>query len=256
MSYRIDLNSDVGEGFGRYLLGNDEQLLNYVTSANIACGFHAGDPSTMRRTLASAIERGVAIGAHPGLPDLEGFGRRSMDVSPQQAYDLVIYQVGALQGFAHALGGRLAHVKPHGALYNAAAVDASLAEAIAGAVRDVGDSLILFGLAGGELVAAGERAGLRTANEGFADRRYERNGTLVPRRRPDAVITDHDEAAAQAVAMVKEGRLRSVEGADAELRVDTICIHGDAPGALPFARVIRERLESEGIAVEPVGAPR
>ena len=253
--YRIDLNCDMGESFGHYRIGHDERLLDYVTSANIACGFHAGDPSTMRRTLTSAIAKGVAPGAHPGFPDIQGFGRRFIDVSPEEAYDYTLYQVGALQGIAFALGGRLTHVKPHGALYNAAAVDASLAEAIATAVRDLEDSLILFGLAGGELVATGDKIGLRTASESFADRRYSADGKLVSRRRPEALITDRDEAVAQAIRMVKEGRVRSIDGFDVDVRTDTICIHGDGPEALPFAQLIRACLEAEGITVAALSAP-
>lgn len=252
---RADLNCDMGESFGRYQLGNDEALLSHVTSANIACGFHAGDPSTMRRTMRSAITKGVAIGAHPGYPDMQGFGRRFMEVTPQDAYDLVVYQVGALQGFASALGARLQHVKPHGALYNAVAADASLAAAIAAAVRDVDDALILFGLARSELVTAGENAGLRTASEGFADRRYLSDGTLASRRRPDALITEREEAVDQAITIVKEGKVRSIDGADVEVRADTICIHGDGPEAVEFARAIREHLERNGIEVRPIGKP-
>ena len=252
---RVDLNCDVGESFGRYELGHDEDLLSHVTSANIACGFHAGDPSTMRRTIRSAIDKGVAIGSHPGYPDIQGFGRRFMDVAPQEAYDFVVYQVGALQGFASALEARLQHVKPHGALYNAAAVNASLAAAIAAAVRDVDQSLILFGLAGSALIAAGEKAGLRTANEAFADRRYQADGTLTSRRRPDALITDHAEAVEQALRLVKEGKVRSLDGADVEVRADTICIHGDGPESVGFARLIREQLERDGIEVRPIREP-
>lgn len=253
--HRVDLNCDMGESFGLYKIGNDDDLLDYVTSVNIACGLHAGDPSTMRRTLGSAIEKGVATGSHPGYPDKQGFGRRFMEVSPQEAYDFVVYQIGALQGFAQALGGRLQHVKPHGALYNAAAMDGPLAEAIAAAVRDVDDRLLLFGLSGSELIAAGEKAGVRTANEAFADRKYQSDGTLTSRRRPDALVTEPEEAVAQAIRIVKQGKVRTTDGADVEVHADTICIHGDRPDALPLARLIRQRLESDGIEVKAVGAP-
>lgn len=253
--HRVDLNCDMGESFGLYKLGNDDDLLEYVTSVNIACGLHAGDPSTMRRMLGSAIEKGVATGAHPGYPDMQGFGRRFIEVSPQEAYDFVVYQIGALQGFAHALGGRLQHIKPHGALYNAAAIDGSLAEAIAAAARDVDDGLILFGLSGSELIAAGEKAGLRTANEAFADRTYQSDGTLTSRRRPDALVTEPEEAVAQAIRIVKQGKVRTTDGADVEVHADTICIHGDRPDAVALARLIRQRLESDGIEVKAAGAP-
>lgn len=251
--HRIDLNCDMGESFGAYRIGADEAVLPYITSANIACGFHAGDPSVMRRTVAAALDHGVAIGAHPGLPDLVGFGRRAMDITPDEAYDLVVYQVGALFGFVAAAGARLQHVKPHGALYNMAARDEALADAIARAVRDVDVGLILFGLSASRLVDAGERAGLRTAAEAFADRAYLPDGSLVPRRRPDALITDPAEAVARVVRMVREGRVRSVDGGDVAIRAETICIHGDGPHAAEFARRLREGLEAQGVRVEAVG---
>jgi UPF0271 protein len=251
--HQVDLNCDMGESFGPYALGNDDQILEFVTSANIACGFHAGDPSVMKHTVHAAIEKGVAIGAHPGYRDLEGFGRRFVDLTPDEAYDLVVYQVGALHGFVAAAGARMQHVKPHGAFYNAAAVDIEVAEAIAKAIRDVDSELILFGLSGGELISAGKKAGLRTASETFADRTYQRDGTLTSRRQPGALIEDHDRAADQAVRLVKEGRVASVQGIDVDVRADTICIHGDGPHALEFARMIRTRLEDSGIEVNGVG---
>lgn len=252
---RVDLNCDMGESFAAYVLGNDEQILDSVTSANIACGFHAGDPAVMRRTVDLAARKGVAIGAHPGYRDLEGFGRRFMDISPQEAYDSVLYQVGSLYGFARAAGERIQHVKPHGALYNATAANRYLAEAIAQAVGDVDLDLILFGLYGSNLIAAGEKAGLRTASEAFADRTYQPDGTLTPRRQPDALIHDDARAVDQAIRLVTEGKVRSQNGNDIEMRIDTICIHGDGPNALPFARLIRSRLEESGIDVRAVGAP-
>lgn len=230
----IDLNGDVGESFGAYRIGADEALLGIVTSANIACGFHAGDPATMRRTVRLCAERGVAIGAHPGLPDLAGFGRREMAVSPQEAYEMTVYQIGALTGFVRAEGAALRHVKPHGALYNMAAADATLAKAIAEAVYRVDGSLMLVGLAGSELVRAGAAIGLRVAGEAFADRRYRPDGTLVPRREPDALIEDAEEAAAQVLRLAAEGRAQ------------TVCVHGDGPHALALAARVRRGLEEAG----------
>jgi len=252
---RVDLNCDMGESFGNYRLGNDEQILEFVTSANVACGYHAGDPSVMRRTARMALEKGVAIGAHPGYRDLQGFGRRFIDVSPEEAQDMVVYQIGALASFVRAEGGSMQHVKAHGALYNAAAVRTPLADAIARAVFSVDPELILFGLSGSELTAAGERVGLRTASEAFADRRYESDGTLTPRRHPDALIDDDHTAVEQTIRLVKERRVGSRQGTDVEVRADTICIHGDGPRALPFAKLIGERLESSGIEAKPIGAP-
>ncbi|HET9984147.1 MAG TPA: 5-oxoprolinase subunit PxpA [Longimicrobiales bacterium] len=250
---RIDLNCDMGESFGAYRIGADDAVLPHVTSANIACGFHGGDPAVMGRTVAAALRHGVAVGAHPGLPDLVGFGRRAMEITPEEAYDLVVYQVGALLGFTAAAGAAMQHVKPHGALYNMAAGDAALADAIAAAVRDVDRGLVLFGLAGSELVAAGERAGLRTASEAFADRAYTSDGALVPRRREGALVTDAEEAVRRALGMVVDGRVRAIDGADVPLRADTICIHGDGAHAAEFARRLRAAFEAAGVTVAPVG---
>ena len=250
--HRVDLNCDMGESFGAYHMGADEEILPYVTSANIACGFHAGDPAVMRRTVASAVAHGVAVGAHPSLPDLVGFGRRTMDVTPDDVYELVVYQVGALLGFAQAAGVALRHVKAHGALYNMAAAQPALAEAIARAVRDVDRELVLFALAGSHLVTAGEAAGLVTASEAFGDRNYMRDGSLVSRRRADAMVSDARDAAQRAVRMVREGRVRSVDGEDIAIRADTICIHGDGPHAVELVRALRSALEAEGIDVGPV----
>ncbi len=248
----IDLNCDMGEGFGAWEMGEDAALLDYASSANIACGFHAGDPGTMHRTVKLAIEKGVAVGAHPSLPDLQGFGRRRMHVSAQDVYDMVLYQIGAMDGFAIACGGRLAHVKAHGALYNMAARDLSLAQAIAKAVRDFNDSLILFGLSGSELIRAGETAGLKTASEVFADRSYEADGSLTPRTQAGATIGDVDAAIARVRRMIREGKVRSRQGEDVEVRADTLCIHGDEPGAVEFARCIRAALEADGIRLAAV----
>jgi 5-oxoprolinase (ATP-hydrolysing) subunit A len=250
--YRLDLNCDMGESFGVYRIGNDEDILNYVTSANIACGFHAGDPSTMRRTVHMALEKGVSIGAHPGLPDLIGFGRRNMAITPEEAYDLIVYQVGALYAFVKAAGGKMQHVKPHGALYNMAAKDQALSEAIAKAVYDIDPTLVLFGLAGSELIKAGERVGLKTANEVFADRTYQQDGSLTSRREPNALINDEQEAIRQVIRMVKEGKVRSQQGVDVNIQADTICIHGDGPHALAFAKKIREDLIESGIIIQSI----
>ena len=239
----------MGESFGAWSMGADAEVLEHVSSANIACGFHAGDPGIMRRTVARALERGVAVGAHPSLPDLQGFGRRAMSVTADEVYDLVLYQIGALAAFCLAFGGRLSHVKAHGALYNMAAKNVALADAIASAVRDFDSSLILFGLAGSELVRAGRAAGLRVANEVFADRTYQSDGTLTPRNNPDAVIHDMAAALDQVEKMVREGRVRAVDGSEVALETDTICIHGDEPGAVAFARELRALLMRLGFAV-------
>ncbi|WP_130617107.1 LamB/YcsF family protein [Dyella amyloliquefaciens] len=245
----IDINSDLGESFGAWRMGDDAALLAVVSSANIACGFHAGDPDIMRRTVALAVEHGVAIGAHVSLPDLQGFGRREIAVTPAEAHAMTLYQIGALHGFAHAAGSRLRHVKPHGALYNMAARDRRLADAIAQAVRDFDPTLCLFGLAHSELVAAGRAAGLPVAAEAFADRRYRSDSSLQPRREADAVITESDEAIAQAMAMVREGRVRAVDGDIVELQADTLCVHGDGAHAVAFARLLRASLEGADIAI-------
>lgn len=248
----IDLNCDMGESFGAWHMGDDDNVLAHVTSANVACGFHAGDPRTMHRTVKAAFARGVAVGAHPGFPDLQGFGRRPMTLTRAEAYDAVLYQVGALAGFAQALGGRLAHVKAHGMLYNMAAKDATLAEAIAQAVRDFDRELVFFGLAGSELIRAGERAGLRTASEVFADRSYQDDGTLTPRSQPGAMIEDVERSVAQVKRMVLDGVVRSVNGKDVRVQADTLCIHGDQPGAVAFAVRIRDELSREGVRVAAI----
>lgn len=251
--YKVDLNCDLGESFGAYKLGVDEEILRLVTSANIACGFHAGDPSVMHKTVILALENGVAIGAHPGFPDLVGFGRRSMNISPQEAYDMVVYQIGALYGFVRAAGGNMQHVKPHGALYNMAATRPELAEAIAEAVYNVDGQLILFGLSGSELVKAGEKIGLKTAQEVFADRSYQTNGLLTPRSEEGALIKDDKQAVAQVIRMVKEGTVFSQQGTVVPIQADTICLHGDGSQALVFARQIRESLSYAKIAIQAVG---
>ena len=253
MPDRVDLNCDMGESFGAYRIGADDSVFPYITSANVACGFHGGDPTVMRSTLARARELGVSVGAHPGLPDLIGFGRRSMDVTPDDVYDLMVYQIGALLGFARVTGAAVRHVKAHGALYNMAAVTRELAAAIARAVRDVDRSLILFGLPGTHLIKEGEAAGLVTAGEAFADRNYMSDGTLVSRRRPDAQVHDADEAVRRAVRMVREGKVTAVDGTELSMKVDTICIHGDGPHAAEFAQRLRAGFEAAGISVKAVG---
>ena len=245
----VDLNCDLGESFGAYQLGNDEAILPYVSSINIACGFHAGDPAIMKKTVALAVQHQVAIGAHPGLPDLAGFGRREIAITPEEAYNLVMYQVGALQGFIKAASATLHHVKPHGALYNMAAVNASLAKAIAEAVYHTHPDAILYGLAGSALMQAGKEVGLQTANEVFADRTYQPNGTLTSRRQPNALITTVEAAINQVLQMVKTNTVQTVAGYSIPIQADTVCIHGDGPHAVTFARRIKEILLRENIAI-------
>ena len=249
----IDLNCDLGESFGRWSLGQDAEVMRTITSANVACGFHAGDPDVMRRTVRLAKASAVAIGAHPGFPDLVGFGRRNMSASPDEVEDFVLYQIGALAAIARAEGVQLQHVKAHGALYNMAARDRTLAEAIARAVAAFDPSLILFGLPGTEILKAGEAAGLPVAAEGFADRAYEPDGSLTPRSRPGSVIHDQACVVERAVRMAREGVVVATNGEEVPMRVATICTHGDTPGSHELTRLIREGLEREGIKVRAVG---
>jgi UPF0271 protein len=241
----IDLNCDMGESFGRYTLGDDEAVLAFISSANIACGLHAGDPLVMRSTVRRAQHHGVAIGAHPGWPDLQGFGRREMAFQPEEAEALVLYQIGALEALARAEGARLCHIKPHGALYIEAARDRTLARALARAVKRFDQDLILVGLAGSALMAAGVELGLRVANEGFPDRGYHADGTLLGRKEPGALIEAPDEVAARAVRLAREG----IDFGERRVRVDTLCIHGDNPSAAENARLVREALEEAGFDV-------
>ncbi|WP_409300106.1 LamB/YcsF family protein [Peribacillus sp. SCS-155] len=250
----VDINCDMGESFGAYTLGRDAEILDYVTSANIACGFHAGDPATMRKTVKLALEKNVGIGVHPGLQDLVGFGRREMNISPQEAYDLVLYQIGALYAFVKAEGGKIQHVKPHGALFNMAAKNASLADAIAEAVYKVDPELVFFGLAGSELIKAGKKIGLRSANEVFSDRTYQEDGSLTSRREANALIKDHELAVNQVIRMVKDGKVTSLQGTDLTIQADTICIHGDGESALDFAKYITSALKESGITVANIGS--
>lgn len=248
--YKVDINCDLGEGFGNYRLGEAEEILQYITSVNIACGFHAGDPTVMRETIQLALQYDVKIGAHPGLPDLVGFGRREMAISPQEAYDMVVYQIGALQAFLTTMHAQMQHVKPHGALYNMAAKNQVLAEAIAQAVYDVSPKLILFGLASSALTEAGEKIGLQTAHEVFADRTYQSDGTLTSRNEPNALITSGEQAVQQIVQMVKHGKVTSQQGIDVVLRADTICLHGDGEHAVQFAQLVQQKLLAEQIVVK------
>lgn len=249
---RIDINSDLGESFGCYTLGMDSEVLQYVSSANIACGFHAGDPLVMEHTVSHAVKLGTAIGAHPGFPDLMGFGRRNMACSPQEIKAYVQYQIGALQAFASSHGAKLQHVKPHGALYNLAGRDFNVAMAIAQAVSEIDPGLILLGLSGSQLIKAGRQAGLQTASEVFADRNYRSDGSLVPRVEPDSVIRDHEAAIVRTVQMVKEGAVKAVTGEVIPICADSICVHGDNPEAVSFARDIHRALQGEGIEVVPL----
>lgn len=246
---RIDLNSDLGESFGPWPMGQDAALMDSITSANIACGFHAGDPGVMRATIALARDKGVAIGAHPGFPDLVGFGRREIKASPAEVEDFVLYQVSALAGMAGAQGVRLQHVKAHGALYNMACRDRALADAIARAVAAFDRTLILFGLPNSELLRAGEAAGLPVAAEVFADRAYNPDGSLTARTTPGSVIHDTLKVVERAVKMVKDRQVIAIDGSAIALRADTICLHGDTPGAADHATAVRAGLEKAGITV-------
>ena len=248
----IDINSDLGESFGAYSMGNDAQVLQHVTSANIACGFHASDPLTMVKAVRMAKEAGAAIGAHPGYPDLVGFGRREMKIAPEEVRALVLYQIGALQAVCRAEGAALHHVKPHGALYNMAAKDGKLALAVADAVAGADEGLILVGLSGSLMADAAKAKGLRFAAEVFADRAYEDDGSLVSRSKPGAMIEDEDLAIARMVRLMREGTLESVSGRIISPAADTVCVHGDGPKALAFAARLREAFAAEGILVRPL----
>lgn len=249
MNGRVDLNCDLGESFGRYHLGEDEALMHSITSANVACGLHAGDPLVIDRTVALAARHGVRVGAHPGYPDLQGFGRRVMDLTKEEAEAFTLYQVSALAGIAKANGVELTHVKPHGALYNQAVVDRNLADSVVNAVRRFSSELILVGLAGSELIKAGQAAGLRTASEGFPDRAYNPDGTLRSRRLPGAVVGSLEAVSANAIQLAMEG-IRIGDGeACGNIQVDTLCIHGDNPGAALNAAAVRKALEGAGIQV-------
>jgi 5-oxoprolinase (ATP-hydrolysing) subunit A len=246
----MDLNSDLGESYGRWTLGDDAALLGVVTSANVACGFHAGDPSTIDRTVRTAVEHRVAVGAQVSYPDLVGFGRREMDVPAAELTADVLYQIGALEAFARAAGSRVRYVKPHGALYNRIARDPVQAAAVVEAVRRYDPALPLLTLPGSAAMAAAEEAGIRAVGEGFADRAYTGEGRLVSRREPGAVLHDPDQVAARAVAMATKGRVETADGGEVEVAVRSICVHGDTPGAVELARAVRAALEDAGVRLE------
>ncbi|HYK71520.1 MAG TPA: 5-oxoprolinase subunit PxpA [Pseudoneobacillus sp.] len=246
---KVDLNSDLGESFGAFRVGNDEEMMKYITSANIACGYHAGDPLTMEKTVKLALKHGVKIGAHPGLPDLLGFGRREMNLSAHEVYTMVLYQIGALHAFVKAYDTKLHHVKPHGALYNMCAVKPHLADAVAKAVYDYDPTLTLYGLANSELISSGKKYGLKVAQEVFADRTYQIDGTLTPRTEKEALILDEKLAISQTIQMVKEKRVKTLNGDVIPIVADTICLHGDGAHAVEFAQTIRSAFEREGINV-------
>ncbi|MDY6985291.1 MAG: 5-oxoprolinase subunit PxpA [Candidatus Thermoplasmatota archaeon] len=248
----VDLNSDVGESFGVYKIGADEEVLKHVTSANIACGFHAGDPLVMERTIELAVKNSVAVGAHPGYPDLMGFGRREMKASNEEVRAYVKYQLGALSAFATAKGVKVQHVKAHGAMYNMAAVDYNTARTIAEAIYEVDRELILLALAGSEMVKAAKDTGLKVAEEVFADRAYNEDGTLVQRGKQGAMIEDENLAIGRVIVMVKEGKVKAITGKEIRIRADSICVHGDSPKAIAFVKRIREGLRGAGIKVTPM----
>ena len=250
---KIDLNCDLGESFGNYKIGLDDEVIRHISSANVACGFHASDPLVMQKTVALAKENGVCIGAHPGFPDLVGFGRRNMSVSPAEAKALVQYQIGALDAFCKAAGVKLCHVKPHGALYNMAGKDEILAQAVCEGIFEYDSNLILLGLSGSKMIEVGKKIGLRTASEVFADRAYEADGSLVARSKPGAVITDENLAVSRVVEMVKNGRVTSITGNEIEIKADSICLHGDGVKAVEFAKRIKEELLKNDVEIVPLG---
>jgi len=252
---QIDMNADVGESFGVYKLGLDEGVIPHLTSVNIACGFHAGDPGVMRKTVALAKQHGVEVGAHPGFPDLLGFGRRNVDATPEEIQDYVIYQTGALMAFAQSQGMKLQHVKAHGSLYNMAAANFRIWDAMAEAVAKVDRDLILVVLASSErdsLLDIGKRHGIRIAFEAFPDRAYNKDGSLVSRRERGAVIHDHEVVAQRGLKMAVEGRVIALDGTEIELKADTLCVHGDNPAAVEMVKRIRQELKVAGVAVTPM----
>jgi UPF0271 protein len=250
----IDINSDMGESFGRYQLGLDSEIIALISSANIACGFHAGDPGVMHKTVEMAVKHEVGIGAHPGYPDLAGFGRRNMTMSANELRDAIIYQIGALAGFTQILGTNIQHVKPHGALYNMAAENEGLSKTIVEALLQFDEDLILLGLSGSILLNVARDSGLKAAREAFADRAYNEDGSLVSRNLPGAVLTDPSEVADRVLKMTKERKVIAITGAEIDLEVDTICVHGDTPGAIEHVKRITEALTQEGIDIAPVGS--
>ncbi len=250
--YRIDLNSDLGESFGAYKIGLDDRIIPLVSSANVACGLHAGDPTVMSKTVALCKNNGASVGAHPGFPDLMGFGRRNMNMSPADVKAMITYQIGALDAFCKSQGVTLRHVKPHGALYNMAAKDEKLSAAICEAVYEYNPGLILLGLSGSLMLSEAKKIGLPCACEVFADRAYEDDGSLVARTKPGAVIKDEDEAAERVIGMIKKGTVRSINGNEIELCPDSVCVHGDSEKALMFVEKIRNEFMKEGIEICPL----
>jgi len=250
--YQVDLNCDLGESFGNYTLGMDDQVIPYISSANVACGYHASDPVVMQKTIKMAKENGIGVGAHPGFPDLMGFGRRNMKVLPSEAKAYVQYQIGALYAFCKAAGIPLSHVKPHGALYNMAGKDYALAKAICEGICEFDDNLILLALSGSEMLRAAKDTGLKAAKEVFADRAYEEDGSLVARTKPGAMITDENIAIQRVIRMIKEGKVTAITGKDISIEVDSVCVHGDGLKALEFVKNIRSAFKTEGIHVSPL----
>ena len=244
----IDINCDMGESYGAWTMGADAEVMPHISSANVACGFHGGDPATIRKTVRLALDHGVAIGAHPSLPDIQGFGRRAMKISPQDMYDLVVYQAGAVEGFARAAGAKLHHIKCHGALYNMAAMDEGLSEAMARAARDLGNVMI-YALSNSRMISMVKKLGVPVAGEVFADRGYSDDGTLAPRDKPGGMIEDAATSVNQALAMVEEGYVTSLSGKRVPVAADTMCLHGDQPGAAAFARAIRQAFSERSISV-------
>jgi UPF0271 protein len=245
----IDLNSDLGESFGAWGMGDDAAMLAIVSSANVACGFHAGDPQGILKTVRAAVDKGVSIGAHVSYPDRVGFGRRDMDVTPDELIADVIYQIGALKGVAAAAGTRVTYVKPHGALYNRIANDPKQGQAVIDGIKAVDASLVLMGLAGTAILGLAERSGLQTVAEAFADRAYTPQGHLVSRREPGAVLHDADVIARRMVQLAREGTLEAIDGSTIRIAAQSICVHGDSPGAVSIAREIRRAFEADGLAV-------
>lgn len=249
---KVDLNCDMGESFGNYSCGMDADVAEYISSVNAACGFHAGDPLVMEKTVQLCKKTGTAIGAHPGFPDLVGFGRRQMKVSMDELRTMVMYQVGALEAFCKAQGLKLQHVKPHGAMYNMAGKDEAMAEAICAAIYAVDPSLILLGASGSKMLEAAKAVGLKGASEVFADRAYEEDGSLVARTKPGAMITDEDEAVSRVITMVRDRKIKTVTGKEIEVKADSICLHGDSAKAVLFAQEIKKAIEESGIQIAPL----
>ena len=253
---RVDLNADVGESFGRYTLGLDQEVIPLISSANVACGFHAGDPLVMEKTVSLCGAVGTAVGAHPGFPDLQGFGRRNMNMNPKEVKAMLLYQIGALDAFLHEHGGRLQHVKPHGALYNMAAKEEELAKAICDAVQDYDKELIVLAQSSGKLYREAEKRGLAVSAEVFMDRAYEEDGSLVARSKAGAMITDEDLAIDRVLSMILEGKVRAVSGKEIPIKADSVCVHGDGEKALLFVKKLRTALEENGIVIQNLRAGR